>query len=45
MIIDQTETNLVKFREIICSTIPSSVEVNGCGYELLQMNVRPGQEV
>ncbi len=39
MIIDQTETNLITFRQIICLTIRPSVDVDKRAHELLQMNL------
>ena len=44
-IIDQTETNLVTLRRTIYLTIQSSVGAEECEFKLLNINLRPGEEV
>jgi len=45
MIIDQTETNLIRFREKIHAEIQSSIDSERCAANLHKLNLRHGLEV
>ena len=44
-IIDNTETNLVALRRTIYLTIQSSLDFDECAHKVLNLNLKPGQEV